>query len=209
MNPVRVVLADDHGIVRRGLRSILADDPRFEVVGEAADGEQALCLVRDRRPDVILLDLRMPGVDGVEACRRIAAISPQTAILILTAFFDRVLLEACLRNGARGYLLKDAENLHLAEHLLAVVQGHAALDPRAAEVVTEYLLRSEPSPDVLTAREMEVLHLMAIGLTNKEVGVSLSISENTVKGHLKAILAKLDARNRVDAVLRAKQRGLL
>ena len=209
MKPIRVVLVDDHWIVRQGLRSVLNGDPAFEVVGEAADGEKALRLVDKQQPDVVLLDLQMPGLGGVEACQRIAKASPRTAILILTAFFDQSLIDACLRAGARGYLLKDVENLRLKAQLRAVVAGHAALDPRAARMLTEYLQQSEPAPNVLTAREFEVLHLMARGLLNREIGAELSITENTVKGHVKEILAKMDARNRVEAVFRARERGLL
>jgi DNA-binding NarL/FixJ family response regulator len=145
MKPIRVVLVDDHWIVRQGLRSVLNGDPAFEVVGEAADGEQALRLVGQQQPDVVLLDLQMPGLSGVEVCQHLAEVSPHTAILILTAFFDQSLIDACLRAGARGYLLKDVENLPLEAQLRAVAEGHAALDPRVARVLTEYLQKGEPS----------------------------------------------------------------
>jgi DNA-binding NarL/FixJ family response regulator len=209
VKPIRVLLVDDHWIVRQGLRSVLNGDPAFEVVGEAADGGHALRLVGEQRPDIVLLDLQMPGLGGVEVCQRMAQASPQTAILILTAFFDQSLIDACLRAGARGYLLKDVENLQLKAQLRAVVEGHAALDPRAARVLTDYLQQGEPAPNVLTAREFEILRLMARGLLNREIGAELSITENTVKGHVKEILAKMDARNRVEAVFRARERGLL
>jgi two-component system response regulator DevR len=209
VNPVRVVLVDDHRIVRQGLRSILDPDPRFEVVGEASNGADALRIVVEQRPDIVLLDLKLPGIGGVELCQRMVQISPKMAVLILTAFIDRNLVDACLRAGARGYLLKDAENLHLREQLLAVAQGHAALDPRAADVLTDYIHQYDPPPEVLTLREMEILRLIAQGLTNKEIGSRLHLSENTVKGYVKDILAKMDVRNRIEAVLRAKERGLL
>jgi two-component system response regulator DevR len=209
VNPVRVVLVDDHRIVRQGLRSILDPDPRFEVVGEASNGADALRIVVEQRPDIVLLDLKLPGMGGVELCQRMVQISPKMAVLILTAFIDRNLVDACLRAGARGYLLKDAENLHLREQLLAVAQGHAALDPRAADVLTDYIHQYDPPPEVLTLREMEILRLIAQGLTNKEIGSRLHLSENTVKGYVKDILAKMDVRNRIEAVLRAKDRGLL
>jgi two-component system response regulator DevR len=209
MNPLRVVLVDDHHIVRQGLRSILEPDPQFEVVGEAGNGADALRIVAEQQPDIVLLDLKLPDMGGVELCQRISEANPQTAVLILTAFIDRGLVDACLRAGARGYLLKDAENLHLQEQLLAVVQGHAALDPRAADVLTDYLLKHKPSPEVLSLRELEVLRLIAQGLTNKEIGAKLYISENTVKGHVKEILTKMNARNRIEAVLVAKERGFL
>lgn len=209
MNRVRVALVDDHRIVRQGLRSILDPDPRFEVVGEASNGADALRLVAEGRPDVVLLDLKLPDMGGVELCRRLTHTYPESAVLILTAFIDRNLVDACLRAGARGYLLKDAENLHLREQLLAVAEGHAALDPRAAEVLTEYVRHNEPPPDVLTPREMEILGLIAQGLTNREIGGRIHLSQNTVKGHVRDILAKMGVHNRVEAVVKAKERGLL
>jgi two-component system, NarL family, response regulator DevR len=209
MSPVRVVLVDDHKIVRQGLRSILDSDNRFEVVGEAACGEDALRLVSEQKPDVVILDLRLPGIGGLEVCQRIAQLYPAVAVLILTAFIDRQSVDACLRAGARGYLLKDAENLHLEEQVLAAAYGHTALDPRAAEIVTDFLLQHKPLAEILSLREMEVLQLISLELTNQEIGAKLYISENTVKQHVKKILAKLEARNRVEAVLKARERNLL
>lgn len=209
MKPVRVVIVDDHRIVRQGLRSILDPDPRFEVVGEAANGADALQLVLQQRPTVTLLDLKLPDMSGVELCQQIIQTCPETAVLILTAFFDRNLVNACLQAGARGYLLKDAENLRLREQLLSAVEGHAALDPRAADVLTEYVRRQEPPPRMLSLREVEILRLIAHGLTNKEIGGQLHLSENTVKGYVKDILARLGAHNRIEAVLLAKERGLI
>jgi DNA-binding NarL/FixJ family response regulator len=209
MKPVRVVIVDDHRIVRQGLRSILDPDPRFEVVGEAANGTDALRIVTEQPPDVTLLDLKLPDMGGVELCQRIIQACPDTEVLILTAFIDRNLVNACLQAGARGYLLKDAENLRLREQLLSVVEGHAALDPRAADVLTEYVRYQEHPPRMLTLREVEVLRLITHGLTNKEIGSQLHLSENTVKGYVKDILSKLGAHNRIEAVLLAKERGLI
>lgn len=209
MTPFRVVLVDDHRIVRQGLRSILDPDPRFRIVGEAANGEQALQLVKEHHPDIVLLDLKLPDMSGVEVCQYICQDHPDIAVLILTAFIDQSLVDACLRAGARGYLLKDAENLDLKEQLLAVVEGHAALDPRAAGVLTDYVRRHDPPPEVLSLRELQVLRLIAQGLTNKEIGHKLYLSENTIKGYVKEILAKLNARNRIEAVVLAQERGLL
>ena len=209
MKPIRVLLADDHSIVRQGLRSLLDPDPRFEVVGSVSNGEDVLRLVAELKPDVVLLDLQMPGMGGVEVCQEVKQASPDTAILILTAFFDQSLVDACLRAGARGYLLKDAEDLHIQERLLEIVQGHAVLDPRAADILADFLVRHDPQPDVLTAREMEVLWLMALGLSNKEIGARLHIAENTVKGHVKEILSKMQVRNRIEAIGQARERGLL
>jgi DNA-binding NarL/FixJ family response regulator len=209
MNPIRVVLVDNHHIVRQGLRSVLDPDPRFEVVGEAASGAEALRVVTEQQPDVVLLDLKLGDVSGTDLCRPIIQASPRTAVLILTAFIDRNLVDACLRAGARGYLLKDAESLRLPEQILTVVEGHVALDPRAADVLTNYLHHYDPLPELLNMRELQVLRLIAQGLTNKEIGGQLHLSENTVKGYVKEILAKLGVRNRVEAVLRAKERGLI
>jgi two-component system response regulator DevR len=209
MKPVRVVIVDDHRIVRQGLRSILDPDPRFEVVGEAANGADALPIVAEQQPDVILLDLKLPDMGGVELCQRLIQAYPETAVLILTAFIDRNLVNACLQAGARGYLLKDAENLRLREQLLSAVEGHAALDPRAADVLTEYVRRQEQPSRMLSLREVEILRLIAHGLTNKEIGSQLHLSENTVKGYVKDILSKLSVHNRIEAVLLAKERGLI
>jgi two-component system response regulator DevR len=209
MNPIEVMLVDDHRLVRQGLRSILEPDPRFVVVGEAASGTEALHVLAERHPDVVLLDLKLPDMSGVELCQRIIQINPDTVVLILTAFIDRNLVNACLQAGARGYLLKDAENLHLREHLLSAVEGHAALDPRAADVLTEYVRGHETPPAMLSLREVEILRLIAQGLTNKEIGGELHLSENTVKGYVKDILPRLGARNRIEAVLLAKERGLI
>jgi len=209
MNPIRVVLVDDHSIVRQGLRSILDPDPRFTVVGEASNGDEALNVVVEQQPDVVLLDLKLPDMNGAEVCQRIVQTNPETAVLILTAFIDQTLLDTCLRAGARGYLLKDAENLRLADRLLAAVEGHTALDPRAAGMLTDYLRQQEPPSDALSLREIEILRLVARGLTNKEIADELYLSENTIKGYMKDILVKLGARNRVEAVVLAKDRGLI
>lgn len=209
MNPIRIVLVDNHHIVRQGLRSVLDPDPRFEVVGEAASGAEALRVVTEQQPDVVLLDLKLGDTSGVDLCRPIIQASPQTAVLVLTAFIDRNLVDACLRAGARGYLLKDAESLRLPEQILTVVEGYPALDPRAADVLTNYLHHYDLLPELLNMRELQVLRLIAQGLTNKEIGGQLHLSENTVKGYVKEIMAKLGVRNRVEAVLRAKERGLI
>jgi two-component system response regulator DevR len=209
MKPVRLALVDDHKIVRQGLRSILDPDPRFEVVGEAGSGEEALRLLPERKPDAVILDLHLPDAAGAELCRRIVELYPKVVVLILTAFVDRQLVDACLRAGARGYLLKDAENLHLEEQVLAAVRGQTPLDPRAAGIVTDFLLEHKPPSEQLSPREMEVLQLIAHDLTNREIGAELYVSVNTVKQHVKRILAKLEARNRVDAVRKARERNLL
>ena len=209
MKPVRLVLVDDHKVVRQGLRFILDPDPRFEVVGEAGSGKDALRLLSEHKPDAVILDLHLPDTAGAELCRRIVERHPKVAVLILTAFVDRQLVDACLRAGARGYLLKDAENMHLEEGILAAVRGQTPLDPRAAGIVTDFLLQHKLSSEHLSPREMEVLQLISHDLTNREIGAKLCITVNTVKQHVKKILAKLEARNRVEAVLKARERNLL
>jgi len=209
MNPIRILLVDDHRIVRQGLRSILDPDPEFEVVGETGDGASALQVVTELQPDIVLLDLKLPDMDGVVLCQRIMEFCPQTAVLVLTAFIDQTLVNACLRAGARGYLLKDAENLRLKENLKAVVQGYAALDPRAAGMLTDFIRRQPSGGDILSLRDLEVLRLIAQGLTNREISTRLYLSENTVKGYVKEVMAKMGVHNRVEAVLLAKDRGIL
>ena len=209
MKPIRIVLVDNHCIVRQGLRSILDPDPRFEVVGEAATGADALRLVAEQQPDLVLLDLKLPDTGGVELCQPMIHASPQTAVVILTAFLDRHLVEACLRAGARGYLLKEAENLHLQEHLLNAVQGHTALDPRAADFLVNHIRRDSSPPELLNGREIEILRLVSRGFSNGEVASTLCLSENTVKGYMKDILVKLHVHHRIEAVLQAKEQGLI
>lgn len=209
MTPLRIVIVDDHRIVRQGLHSILDPDPAFQVVGEAADGAGAIRLVEALQPEVVLLDLKLPDMDGIAVCRRIGELSPATAVLILTAFIDQNLVNACLQAGARGYLLKDAENLRLKEQLLEVMNGYPALDPRAARIVTDYVRSHPPGSDMLRPRDLEILGLIAQGLTNREISARLHLTENTVKGYVKEILARLGARNRVEAVLLAKEQGML
>jgi len=209
MVPIRIVLIDDHYCVRRGLRSILETDPQFEVVGEAATGANALRVVKEQQPDVVLLDLRLPDMSGVEVCRCVVQTSPQTAVLILTAFFDRDLVDSCLRAGARGYLLKDAEHLCLQEHVLASVRGGVVLDPRAAKVLMDRVGHREPLSEKLDRREIEVLSLIAQGLNNREIGHRLDISEDMVKGCVKEILVKMHAHSRIEAVFLARESGFL
>lgn len=209
MKPISIILVDDHAIVRQGLRFILDPDPRFNVVADVGTGKDALRLISELAPDAVILDLHLPDTNGADLCQSILEIHPKMIVLILTAFIDRQLVDACLRAGARGYLLKDAENLHLREQLLAAVHGQTPLDPRAARIVADFLVQHKPSPVHLSPREMEVLELISRDLTNQEIGTKLYISVNTVKQHIKQILSKLEARNRVEAILKARERNLL
>jgi len=209
MNPVRVVLVDDHRIVRRELRSILDYDPRFQVVGEATNGTEALRVVAEQQPSIVLLDLKLPDMSGTEVCQRIVQANPGAVVLILTAFIDQALLDACLRAGARGYLLKDAETLHLPEQLLAVVGGRAEPESRAANFLADDTRGPRRLAETLSQREGEILRLIAQGLTNKEIGRKLDLREDTVRGCIQEMLTKMGVHHRVEAVLLAKEQGLI
>jgi DNA-binding NarL/FixJ family response regulator len=213
---LRVVVADDQAMVRAGFRSLLNEEPDLEVVGEAADGEQAVAAVRRFRPDVALMDIRMPTVDGLEATRRIVAGGLATRILILTTFdLDEYVYEG-LRAGASGFLLKDAspEQLIAAIHLVA--EGEAVLAPTVTRRVVEAFARIRSADNALrgaleslTAREREVLRLLARGRSNAEIARELFVSEATAKTHVRHVLSKLDLRDRVQAVVFAYESGLV
>lgn len=209
MNTISVLLVDDHRIVRQGLHAILDHDARFHVVGEAANGTDALRQVEEFKPDIVILDLKLNDISGAELCRQIVKISPKTAVLILTGYFEYDLVCACLQAGARGYLIKDAEHLNLPEQLMTMMQGHAVLDPRAADVLTDFMNNQRQSVDPLSARELEIIRLISQGLSNHEISLQLHISENTIKSHIKEVFSKLDVHNRIEAVVMAKKRGIL
>ncbi|NJP90152.1 response regulator transcription factor [Nonomuraea sp. FMUSA5-5] len=203
MPPLRLLIADDHPIVRDGLRAALGGEPDLEIVGEAADGEEAVRLAEQLVPDVVLMDLRMPGLDGVSAIRRIGGTGPK--VLVLTTFDTDVL--PALEAGAGGYLLKDAPPEELARAVRAVHRGETVLAPAVAGRLADHLRR--PARGKLSPRELEVLRLVAGGATNKEVAAELFISEASVKTHLLHIYAKLDVRDRAAAVGEGYRRGLL
>jgi two-component system, NarL family, response regulator DevR len=209
MDPISVILVDDHQIVRKGLRAILEGNEQFNIVGEAATGKDALALVSDLKPNVVILDLKLNDMLGDEVCRQMVKISPKTAILILTAHYDNNLVAACLHAGARGYLLKDAEQINLPEQLVAIVNGYAVLDPRAADALASFNYKNQEPIANLSTREREILQLISRGLSNSEISAKIFISENTIKTHIKEIYSKLDVHNRVEAVIEARKYGLL
>jgi DNA-binding NarL/FixJ family response regulator len=214
----RIALVDDQAMVRQGLRMILEAEPGFTVVGEAADGRQAIDLVPRARPDVVLMDVRMPRVDGIEACRQIrdAAAGDLPYVLMLTTFDLEDYVYAALRAGASGFLLKDAPAEQLVAAIEVVARGDALLAPQVtrlliAEVARRPALQATAVPglDRLTEREVEVLRLMARGMSNAEIATELYLGEATVKTHVGRVLTKLDARDRVQAVVAAYESGLV
>jgi len=212
--PIRVVLVDDHAMVRHGLQQLLNADEGIEVVGTAQDGAEAVDVVARLRPDVVLMDLQMPGVDGVEATRRIVAASPDAAsraqVVVLTSFSDRERIVAALDAGAVGYLLKDAEPQDLLDGIRAAARGESPLHPRAARELLEARSHGAPAtPTVaLTPREAEVLGLVRQGLANKQIARRLGISERTVKAHLTSTFQRIGVVDRTQAALWAERNGI-
>ena len=208
---IRVLLADDQRVVREGLGTLLALLDGIELVGTAADGEEAIALAAEHDPDVVLMDLRMPRVDGVEAIRRLAARGERPRAIALTTYADDASVLGALRAGARGYLTKDAGAEQIREAVQAVARGEAALDPAVQHHVLAALTEPAASelPDGLTPREVEVLRLIAEGLTNAEIAERLVVSAATVKSHVNHIFAKAGVRDRAQAVVYAYSHGLV
>ena len=205
---IRVLLVDDEELVRSGLRLILSTEPDLDVVAEAADGEQALALAELHRPDVVMLDIRMPGLDGIEVARRLAASGSPARVVVLTTFDNDDYVYGALRAGASGFLLKDAPATQLVTAIRAAAAGDAVLAPSVTRRVVDELGRRQAPVaiqrlDVLTDRERDVLTLMAEGCSNAEIGDRLFITEGTVKTHVARILVKLGVRDRLQAVVLA------
>lgn len=204
---IRVLVVDDHRVVRLGLKALLDETSDIEVVGASADGEEACAMAMDLQPDVILMDLSMPRLDGVEATRRILEESPSISIVVLTSFSDRNRVLAALDAGATGYQLKDADTETLLAGIRHAAEGHAPLDPRvASEVLASRATVAEQTPH-LTAREEEVLELLGTGLLNKQIARQLGISESTVKSHLSRVFQTIGVHDRTQAALWVQQRN--
>jgi RNA polymerase sigma factor (sigma-70 family) len=212
---VRVLIVDDDDLMRAGLRGILSNDPAIEVVGEAGDGAEAVYRTRLLTPDVVLMDVRMPGLDGISATRDLLAAFPETRVVILTTFEQDDYIFGALRAGASGFLLKRTSPEELVAAVHTIAAGDSLLSPSVTSRVIERMAQ-QPGPDAagdalleeLTPREREVLELVARGLSNAEIAAVLTIEESTVKTHVKRLLGKLDVRDRVQAVIFAHQRGI-
>ncbi len=221
MTPYRVLLADDHALFREGLAGIINAQSDLEVIGEAGDGLEAFVKAQELKPDLILMDVQMPGMDGLEATRQIKQILPEAVIVMLTVRDDDEKLFQALQSGAQGYLLKDIRAREMLEMLRRALRGEAALSPSlAARVLAEFrrlssqtqkrsILEGEEEPVDLTPRELEVLTIAAQGASDKEIAKALSISIHTVKSHIRNILSKLHANTRREAARLAKSKGLI
>jgi DNA-binding NarL/FixJ family response regulator len=209
---IRVLIVDDHEVVREGLKAILAAEPDFVVVGESASADQLVRLVDETRPDVVVLDARLPGVSGAEACRNLSEARPETPVLILSTYGDEDLVDECIRAGAKGYVVKDIERFTLKQSIRAVQRGQGAVSPEIAARILG-MVRDEPLPGPrevpLNERQLEILRLMSQGLSNREIAERTYLSENTIKSHVQEIFKKLEVRNRVEAAMRAAEEGWL
>lgn len=213
--PTRILIVDDQRLMREGIRTLLELEDDFDVVGEAGDGQAALEAFEQLRPDVVLMDIRMPALNGVEATRRLLEKHPGARVIILTTFDDDANVFEGLRAGALGYLLKDVSGAELANAIRTVMAGGALIEPSVARRIFAEFARLAPAArpaqldEPLSEREVEVLRLVAEGLSNKEIGHKLSLAEGTVKNYVTSVLGKIGARDRTQAALRARELGLI
>jgi len=213
MESTRILLADDHAILRHGLRAMLGSTPGFEVVGEAATGEEAVTQSAELHPDVVLMDIQMPGLNGIEATRRVVERDPDAGVVILTMFRDDDSVFAAMRAGARGYVLKDAGGEEVLRVVRAVANGEAHFGPEIAKRLINFFSAPRPVAPTeafpeLTAREHEVLDLIARGLSNTVISRRLFVSPKTVRNHISNIFLKLRVADRAEAIVRAREAGL-
>jgi two-component system response regulator DevR len=212
---IRLLIVDDHEMVREGLKAILVAEQDFQIVGEAANAEQALELIEHLHPQIALVDIRLPGTNGIELCRVVNERFPETAVIILTTFTDESLVAQCIQAGARGFIVKDIERLDLKRSIRAVARGEATIDTKVAASVLAQLRRTSPpgetppSPDRLSSQQLVILRLIAQGLSSREIATQLYLSENTVKGYVQEILHRLGVKNRTEAVMVAVKQGWL
>lgn len=211
---IRLFVIDDHEMVREGLKAILEAEPDFEIVGDAANAEQAFELIDPLHPDVILLDVRLPGMSGVEICRSITERYPHIAVIIVTTYTDETLVAQCIQAGARGFIVKDIERFDLKRAIRAVARGEAAIDTKAAVAVLAQLRRTPQrelsrTSEQLSPQQIVILRMVAQGLSSREIATQLYLSENTVKGYVQEILHRLNVKNRTEAVMVAVKHGWL
>jgi DNA-binding NarL/FixJ family response regulator len=210
MKSIRLLIVDDHVIVREGLHILLSEEPGFEVIGMAGESDAALALVKKHKPDVVLMDLVMPGLDGIETTRRILAASPSTRVLVLTTFADDQRVRDTIQAGAIGYLLKDVLKQELLNAIRSAAAGKPALHPEAQQYLMRQILGREAAPhDSLTPREFNILKLIAEGRSNKEIALTLHLTEGTIKGYVSTIFDKLGVEDRTQAALYAVKHGLV
>jgi DNA-binding NarL/FixJ family response regulator len=216
METTRILIADDHVLFRDGLRTLLLTAPELELAGEAASGEEAVALAGDLQPDVVLMDLQMPGLNGIDATRRIVANSPHIGVLVVTMFSDDRSVFAAMRAGARGYILKGAGHAEMLAAIRAVAGGAAMFSPEIAARMVEFFHAMQPSAAAsaglfpeLSERERTILALIAQGRKNGEIAAELVLSEKTVRNHVSNILGKLQVADRAQAIVRAREAGLV
>lgn len=210
---IRILIADDHGLIRDGLRSLLSSEPGMEVVGEATDGYEALSLSKELGPDVVLMDISMPSMGGIETTRRLRESLPETRVLILTVHEDHSLLQEALRAGASGFIIKRAVRLELVTAIQAIQRGEIYIHPAMMHGLVRDLTPISPTKtagvEALTPREVDVLRLLAGGLTNRQIAERLGISRRTVEGYRASLMSKLDLHSRMDLMNYAEEHGLL
>ncbi len=211
---IRLMIVDDHEMVREGLKAILVAEPDFSIVGDAANADEALELIERLRPDIVLLDVRLPGVSGIEVCRIVTERYPETSVIILTTFTDEQLIAQSIQAGTKGFILKDVERFDLKRAIRAVARGEAAIDTKTAATVLAQLRRvplakNEPLTEPLSSQQIVILRLVAQGLSSREIATQLYLSENTVKGYVQEILHRLGVKNRTEAVMVAVKQGWL
>ena len=212
MEVIKILVVDDHPVVREGISAMLQHEPDFRIVGEASNGREAIDRARELEPDVVLMDLRMPEIDGVEAISRIKAEKPETKFIILTTYSDDEYIFKGIAAGARAYLLKDAPREELFRAIRTVSHGESLIQPVVASKVLDRLVelsQKTASPEALSEREIEVLKLMAKGVSNKDIADQLSITQSTVKTHITSIFQKLDVTTRTEAVTTALKKGII
>jgi len=210
---IRILIADDHGLIRAGLRALLEDVPDMEVVGEAADGQKVLSLTAELLPDIVLMDISMPGLNGIEATRKLGEIAPQARVLALTVHEEEGMLREMIRAGAYGYIIKRAIESELINAIHVVSQGNMYIDPTMTRAlfkdISPHVASPKPSHEPLTPREMDVLRLLARGYTNRQIAQELNISPRTVEGHRSSLVGKLGFSGRVELMNYAEALGLL